>query len=201
MASAPRLNPEQELLVIQHLKFAKRVAVRVGQKHPRYAQEIESAAYLGLVKAALRFDAELGYQFWTYAKRCIRGAIKDALVREIPHGFRENPEGAPYFTSLSGDGCGLEECGRVLGASPDGDVDEELRSIDDFEARIAAVPGHYKELLRLLFLRDLTLTRASRVLGIPRALARLWFNNAIRQLGAAAPRKYRNPHAMRVRAG
>ena len=78
-------------LITENLQFARNVA---RQKHGKYPfvsyDEIEAAAYMGLVEAAQKYNPELNDTFPGYAYPRIAGAIGD-YVRELQWGTRANP--------------------------------------------------------------------------------------------------------------
>jgi RNA polymerase sigma factor (sigma-70 family) len=81
-------------LILDNIQFAKDIAWR---KHRKYSfvsyDEIESAAYMGLVEAAEKYDPLKCDEFAGYAYPRIVGAICDFL-REIQWGTRDNPRKA-----------------------------------------------------------------------------------------------------------
>lgn len=74
------MHTTQEL-VEQFMPFAKKLAYKKKRMVPRFidVEELLSAAYLGLVEAASRFNEEKGVQFQTFAYPRIWGAINDHL--------------------------------------------------------------------------------------------------------------------------
>lgn len=78
-------------LITDNIQFAKNVARQRHKKTPFVGyDEIESAAYMGLVEAAKKYDPELNDEFAAYAYPRIVGAIRDYL-RELRWGSRSNP--------------------------------------------------------------------------------------------------------------
>jgi RNA polymerase sigma factor (sigma-70 family) len=78
-------------LITENLQFARNVARQKYGKYPSVSyDEIESAAYMGLVEAAQKYDPELNDTFPGYAYPRIAGAIGD-YVRELQWGTRANP--------------------------------------------------------------------------------------------------------------
>ena len=74
-------------LVQRHMTFALNI---VSRMHHRAEQELLSAAYLGMIEAADRWDPERGLRFITYAVWWIRQVVNEAiaklsLVREPPN--------------------------------------------------------------------------------------------------------------------
>lgn len=75
----PQLNMNRDQLIESHLSLVEFLADRMGAQVPFYMtrDDIVSAATLGLINAAQRFDSSKGVLFKTYAERRIRGAIID----------------------------------------------------------------------------------------------------------------------------
>lgn len=75
------LTYEQEKLILDHLDAAKATARRLtfrGRYFVDY-EDLESAAYLGLVKAAREFDALRGFKFITLASKRMFGSCMDCI--------------------------------------------------------------------------------------------------------------------------
>src|SRR4051812_1699576 len=68
-------------LVEQYIPLANKLACRRKKDLPRFVdiEELKSAAYLGLVEAASRYDPKVGVIFSTFAYPRIFGAIQDYL--------------------------------------------------------------------------------------------------------------------------
>jgi len=90
------LLEERDELIYEHMKLAERIALHKSRSVPRSVQpdELISAAYLGLVDAANKFNGCLE-SFKAYAIIKINGAIIDYL-REASWGARDH-----YFTPIS----------------------------------------------------------------------------------------------------
>lgn len=79
-ACASRLVPSD--LVLRHVRFAERIAGQMGHACGReMRRDVRSAALLGLVEAATRFDPARGVEFRTFAYWRIRGAVHDQFRR------------------------------------------------------------------------------------------------------------------------
>ena len=75
-------NRNRDALIAQHMDLARRIAGRMARQVPAgLGEDLQSAALLGLVEAANRFDASLGRPFAAFAAQRIRGAILDELRR------------------------------------------------------------------------------------------------------------------------
>ena len=75
------LTPAQRDLVDQHLKLAALIAMDYSRRLPANIEhdDVEQAARMGLIDAALRFDSARGATFDTFARWRINGAIRDYL--------------------------------------------------------------------------------------------------------------------------
>lgn len=92
------LTKEQQSLVLQHVAFAEKIAKSQFRRTPPQVQldELQSAAYMGLVDAAGRYDGKSNFE--SFARFRIIGEIKDYLrslkwdrntnkLSSIPEGF------------------------------------------------------------------------------------------------------------------
>ena len=81
----------QQKLVISNLTLAKKLA-KCKKKKCYFINydELESAAFLGLVEAAVKYNSNLNDNFAAFATMRIIGAIKDYL-RELAYGSRNFP--------------------------------------------------------------------------------------------------------------
>jgi len=77
-------NPEHAL-ILEHLPHVRRLVRRHGQHLSiEDRQEILSAAMIGLIESAARFDSPETNHFWPYAKNRVQGAILDELRQKDP---------------------------------------------------------------------------------------------------------------------
>lgn len=77
-------SPEH-VLILAHISHVRRLVRRHGQHLSREdRQELLSAALVGLIEAAARFDLAEGTQFWSYAKNRVQGAVLDELRQKDP---------------------------------------------------------------------------------------------------------------------
>jgi len=75
----------EHALILEHMPHVRRLVRRHGQ-HLSHEdrQEILSAALLGLIESAARFESNERNYFWTYAKNRVLGAILDELRQKDP---------------------------------------------------------------------------------------------------------------------
>ena len=81
-----RQSPSFEhVLILEHLPHVRRLVRRHGQHLAlEDRQEILSAAMIGLIESAARFDSNERNHFWSYAKNRVQGAILDELRQKDP---------------------------------------------------------------------------------------------------------------------
>ena len=74
-------NTFRDELIVSHLAFAKQVTQKIAVQLPGHLDrdDLMSAAVIGLIMAAERFDPNRGIKFKTYAEQRIRGTIIDEL--------------------------------------------------------------------------------------------------------------------------
>ena len=73
--------PEREQLILDHLPLVRYLVSRIAAKIPPHLdlQDLTSAAMIGLINAADRFDQTRGVLFKTFAEQHVRGTILDEL--------------------------------------------------------------------------------------------------------------------------
>ncbi len=76
-----RIQKTRQDIIVQHLPLVKYLVGRFVAQLPPHLdpQDLTSAAVIGLIHAADRFDPGRGVQFKTFAEQHIRGAILDEL--------------------------------------------------------------------------------------------------------------------------
>jgi RNA polymerase sigma factor for flagellar operon FliA len=77
---------ERNRLIAEFAPMARRVALRVARRTPSWiaADDLVSAAMVGLAEAAERYDASRGEPFIAFATKRVRGAVLDELRRGDP---------------------------------------------------------------------------------------------------------------------
>jgi RNA polymerase sigma factor for flagellar operon FliA len=118
---------ERDELIMNHLDLAEKIAMKRNSMVPRSvgSDELVSAAYMGLVEAANRFNGNQA-SFKAYAIIKINGAIIDYL-REASWGARNR-----YFSPMSLD-CPLDDNGFCLA-----DTVEDHRAAPKWGCELAA---------------------------------------------------------------
>lgn len=110
-------------LIVSHLPLVKFLVSRIASQLPPHLdqEDLMSAAVIGLITAAERFDPTRGVQFKTFAEQHIRGAILDELracdhlsrtvrdkckmvereMHQLEHQLGRNPTGEEMALSLN----------------------------------------------------------------------------------------------------
>lgn len=100
-------------LVLSHLQLVKFLVGRIAIHLPSHLDQddLVSAAFIGLISAAERFDPSRGVKFKTFAEQRIRGTIMDELRAQdwLSRSLREK------FKRLEREFCALEQ---KLGRNP-----------------------------------------------------------------------------------
>ena len=125
-APQPRLSDEARALVEEHLPLVRQVLAGVAAHYPRHAdrEELASAAALGLVEAASRYDKTLAVPFARWASVRIRGAIVDAVrgldfaPRSLRSAARQVESAQAQLESRLGRPADEAETARALGITP-----------------------------------------------------------------------------------
>ena len=114
----------QQQLVEKYIPLANKLAYQKKRTLPRFVdvEELKSAAYMGLVEAASRFNPDLGVQFSTFAYPRVFGAIHDYL-REMGWGKRGEPIKVLSLDSTKSDD-GESRLGDTVAAKEEHNSDE-----------------------------------------------------------------------------
>jgi RNA polymerase sigma factor (sigma-70 family) len=165
------LSDEQRQLATQFLPLAQKLArnYRYRQMHQR--DEIESAAYMALVEAALYFDPARNVNFATFARHRIRGALRDYHHRVCVDHWRGDLPERPVFRRL---GKGGEHHGEVLGIQPDRPIGYEIESIESVEDWLRRLPLVHAVVCRYIYINGKSQEEAAALLGCSKSfLSRL----------------------------
>jgi RNA polymerase sigma factor (sigma-70 family) len=143
-------------LVRDHISYAEKIAFKKKKSLPKFVDidEIKSAAYLGLVEAANRFDLSRGVDFKTFSFPRIVGAICDYL-RERRWSKQETM--LSLDSSHTGDGHCLADNLQAKSSSSAGECFEELTVVLGHEGR---------EIMRQYFIEDLSMREIGSKIGL-----------------------------------
>lgn len=152
------MNTYQQQLVEQYVPLANKLAFQRKLALPKFidVEDLKSAAYLGLVEAASRFDPSLGIAFSTFAYPRVFGAIQDFLRRE-GLGKRGNFLKSHSLNEQEEDGACLQD---MLEAKPEENHEELLETIS-FELGDQA-----REVIRLYFIDEYSMREVGERFGV-----------------------------------
>jgi RNA polymerase sigma factor (sigma-70 family) len=147
-------------LVEQYIPLANKLAFQKKKTLPKFIdiEELRSAAYLGLVEAASRFDPEIGVTFSTFAYPRIFGAIHDYLREQ---GWVKRGDLTPVL-SLDAPCAEDEECTLkdTIEAKPEGDTEE------CFEVITLNLDEQAKQVLRFYFIDEYSMKEVGEKFGV-----------------------------------
>lgn len=173
-------------LIERYMPLARALARRIRVSTPLAdADDMLSAALLGLIDAVDRFEPGRGVPFEAYASLRIRGAMVDELRRVDERGRGADPETNPRAVSL--DGLVEEEWQAFLAVSDEW-LDEEFE-LEDLRGRVQIaidnLPPRQREVLARYYADSLTLREAGVRMGISEARACQLHGRAITNLRRA----------------
>ena len=148
-------------IIEQNMDFATRLAYRRKRALPSFidAEALQSAAYLGLVEAASRYDPERGVLFTAFAYRRILGAIDDYL-RELQWGGKLN-----HVDMASLDIRVDEECG-TLADIIEGRSDVDHEGKEALEVVATKLGSRATEIFRYCFIDELSMREVGEKFGV-----------------------------------
>jgi RNA polymerase sigma-B factor len=104
----------RDRLVLSHLPLARHLARRFAPRGGQTQDDVDQAAYIGLIKAVDRFDPSRGFRFSTYATTTILGELKRNLR---DHGWVMRPSRRSHDLYLAMEST-LEDLTHELGRAP-----------------------------------------------------------------------------------
>jgi len=191
-----RLTDEQRDLagLPESLAIADYFAWKYARNQPKRADDIRSAAYVGLCEAAARFDPARGIKFSSFAEMRVRGAILDYLRNDTGEGL-----GCGRTMLARGDSpskFGLSEVARTMSregatvraseviVSEDLPVGWEIESEDTVTVYAARFPGKAAAAIRAYYLRAEigTMKAAGEAVGVKESRVSQMHTNAVMAL-------------------
>ena len=160
---------EQEL-VLQYMPLAKKLAYQKKRTLPACVdiEGLTSAAYLGLVEAASRYNPDFGVAFSTFAYRRVFGAIHDYL-RELGWGRKNRVVHCWSLDKPAAEGeCDLKD---MLAAPP------ERNDCEFLEVVSADLDAQARQILQLYFVENYSMKEVGERFGVSES----WISQLIRQ--------------------
>lgn len=149
-------------LITRHIPLANKLAWEKWKNTPKYVdiEELQSAAYMGLVDAAEKFQKEQGVAFGLYARIRIQGDICDYL-RELSWGRRKKPT-----LPISLDACVDNNESTKFSNSIECNGHLDLKTLEFFEEVTKILPAIGSKVLLLYYVYDFTQKEISNTIGV-----------------------------------
>ena len=148
----------QQQLVEQYVPLANKLAFQRKKTLPRHidVEDLQSAAYMGLVEAALRYDPNRGIAFSTFASPRVFGAIQDHL-RSESMGRRGDYSKVFSLNDRMDDEACLQD---TLEARPERNDEEFLEAVS------IGLGDHAREVIRLYFIDEYSMREVGERFGV-----------------------------------
>lgn len=156
-----------------YIGLAYKVASKFYSKYwDTSVDEINSAAFLGLVKAGSRFNEERGVSFGNFAKVTIEYEIKQSIFRDKNKFIRKITDGKESYERIYIDSLNEEikafkekkiERGDYL--SGDFDMNKELESME-LKFAINKLDESKKKIIKMIYFEGKTQKEVAKVLGV-----------------------------------
>jgi RNA polymerase sigma-B factor len=182
MAPLPQTS---DALVLRHQRLARHLAQRYVRT-PEQREDLEQAAYLGLVKAARRYDPERGVPFISYAMPTILGELRrycrdTRWAVHVPRAVQEQVQTLRRTEDALQMGTGrfpsVGEAAKALGWSPEKVLDARTAagglSAQSLNASVRSADGNIGEAIESLGAEDTGFADAERRDELQSALSRL----------------------------
>lgn len=149
-------------LITNHIPLANKLAWSKWKQTPKCVgiEELKSAAYMGLVDAADKFDESRNVTFAAYARIRIQGAILDYL-RELSWGRRDDPT-VPVSIDFSVDDSKRFSLADLV-ATEDS---KDSQTMEFFEEITKAIPAIGSQVLLLYYIDNLSLKEIGNMIGV-----------------------------------
>lgn len=157
------------ILIEEHLGLAYKIASKFykGNKY-KSIDELNSAALLGLVLAAKRFDESRGIKFSTFAVPTILGAIKSDFYRDKSKFIRKTVNGKQVIEQVS-----VDSLNRIIPlktdvefidcCSSDFDIDKEIENID-LQIAISKLDELQRKIINMIYFEGKSQCEIARLL-------------------------------------
>jgi RNA polymerase sigma-B factor len=204
MAAVLDTRSEAEALVLAHRGLARHLSLRYARAADQ-REDLEQVAYLGLVKAAQRFDRDRGVAFTTFATPTILGELRrycrdTRWAAHVPRPVQENVQALRRFedghASRHGRSPSTAEAAEALGWTPEQVLEARLAAgslrPQSLNAILQAADGSVGEAIDCLGAEDSAFVETERRDELQRALSFLTVRErrALRlraELGCSAP--------------
>ena len=139
-------NEKEEKLIREHAGLVKSVALRLSYACDEELDDLIQIGYIGLIKAARRFEPERGFRFSTYAVPMIAGEIRSQLrdrgavkvSRSLKNDVAAVRRAESEFFAVNGVSPRLSELAELTGLSAERVTEaltaaDAMKNIEDYE--------------------------------------------------------------------
>lgn len=180
-----RLTEEQRELAGKNWKLARTIAGRWSRRCPRFSADIESAAFIALCHAAIKFEPSRGSPFSSYAGLCIERGCKKATFSSRSSLIEAHATDEMMATDVFADPSIESNPEETLNAK---EVRREVAElVDSLESE------RQKEVIRLRYMEGFTSTDISKFLGITKRSVLIAERLAIKNMREPFGRKESSP--------
>jgi RNA polymerase sigma factor (sigma-70 family) len=180
------MTKAQQDLAARYVPFARALAKPLRDAYPRVWADLQSAALLALVQAAVTYDPQRNIPFPTYARHRIWGAL-----REVNHGIgvkvwqrRRKQKNPAYLVRLAPTS---EERGLVMNTRVDPPVGEDIEAIEEVERWLRRLPSKHAKACRQIYLQGKPQWEVAAMLGCSRSRLSALHREALTMLGRSFP--------------
>ena len=153
---------QRNTLITNYMPLANKLAWAKWKRTPNSVdiEELQSAAYMGLVDAANKFQANRNVAFGAYARTRIQGSICDYL-REISWGRRKDPS-MPVSLDASVD----DSNSNIFADSIQENTRDDSHTCEFFEEVTKTLPAIGSKILLLYYVDQLSLKEIGNAVGV-----------------------------------
>ena len=139
-------NEKEEKLIREHAGLVKSVALRLSYACDEELDDLVQIGYIGLIKAARRFEPERGFRFSTYAVPMIAGEIRSQLrdrgavkvSRSLKNDVAAVRRAESEFFAVNGVSPRISELAELTGLSAERVTEaltaaDAMKNIEDYE--------------------------------------------------------------------
>ncbi|TWJ18050.1 RNA polymerase sigma factor for flagellar operon FliA [Geobacter argillaceus] len=138
-------NASRDELIVSHLPLVKFLVGKIASQLPPHLDrdDLMSAAIVGLITAAERFDPTRGVQFKTFVEQRIRGTIMDELraqdwlTRSLRDKFKRLERAFAILEQQLGRNPSSEEVAKAMGI----ELHEYFRLLEEVTLSVGGKPG------------------------------------------------------------
>jgi RNA polymerase sigma factor for flagellar operon FliA len=131
-------TPDREQMIVEHIPLVRYLTGRMARHLPQHIdpQDLLSAAMIGLINAADRFDPSRGVLFKTFAEQHVRGTILDELrsYDVLSRAMRDKYKRLERELRLLEQRLGRNPTSEEVAASLEISLDEYFELLDDVHA-------------------------------------------------------------------